>query len=243
MMKNTNRILAMVFVALMCIELMNFVIAVDESTTPEVTTTTVADTTTTLIRRRYFSLSYAPETPLTGDCIILTVTDRSTSDELKDVDVDVNFDGKKTFYGITDANGKFTFCPTKAGSYEVVLDKTRYQTYEKTVPVGQAVVTTTVVTTTVEVTTTEEETTTEEVTTTEEIPATTEKITTTEEVPTTTEVITTTTVQEEKVTPDITIWSIAAIVIVIILVVLYMMTKKKKTEPEEKSKKGKEKEE
>ncbi len=188
-------------------------------------------TTTTLVRRRYFEMSYTPEQPKTGSCVTLKITDRSTGDGVKEADVDIYLDGVKLFYGITDSDGVFgSFCPTKTGTYEVKLDKTRYKEYTDTITVGAGTATTTavpVVTTAKPVVTTPEEpeVTTEApvVTTPEEPEVTTEAPVVTTEAP----VVTTTVPPAAGGMDQITLLMIV-IVIVIILAVLYLVTKKKK---------------
>lgn len=93
------------------------------------------------VRKNYFTLTVSPESPVTGQVVRLTVKDKQTSDEVKDADVDIHFDGRKVFYGRTNNEGIFEFTPKEAGSYEIIVDKTRYREEKKTVTVSEGATT------------------------------------------------------------------------------------------------------
>lgn len=200
-------------------------------------------TTTTYVRRRFFSLSYTPETPSAGQCIKLLVKDKTTDDPVKEADVDIYLNGIKLFYGLTGADGTFEFCPTKPGSYEVEVDKTRYKQETIRISViGVAVTTTpvkTVVTTTLPIPTTPEGeielTTPVETPRRTTTPAETPVVTTPEVKPTTPAPVTTIPPVQPKGMD--TLWLIIVIIVIIVLVVVYLMTKKKEEKPVEKKKK------
>jgi hypothetical protein len=168
--------------------------------------------TTTYVRRKYFDVTYAPETPVAGQCITLTVMDRNSGNTLKGAEVDIFLNGKKVFYGNTDKDGKFEFCPTKAGKYEVQINKARYREEIVDIEVLTGAPTTTVppVTTTVPPVTT-----------------------TVPPAPTTTVPPVTTTVPPAPQPVPMTTWLIVLIVVIIIIAIIYLVTKKKKEEREE----------
>jgi hypothetical protein len=158
--------------------------------------------------------------------------------------------GKKVAYGMTDANGTFTFTPVEAGTYTVYVDMSRYKEAKETLTVKAGTPTTAPTTTVV---TTTQKATTMPVTTTLEPVVTTRKTTTTAPVTTQAPVTTmppqTTTTMEEVT--DTTVPStggdsgsnnmllILIVVVIIIAAVVFFMMKGKKGKPAENGKKEK----
>jgi hypothetical protein len=155
--------------------------------------------------------------------------------------------GKKVAYGMTNANGTFTFTPADAGTYTVYVDMSDYREAKETLTVKAGTPTTapttTVVTTTQKVTTLPVTTTLAPVTTTRK-PTTTAPTTT--QAPVTTLPETTTTMEEVTTTTLPTggdsgsnMLLIGIIVIIIIAAVVFFMMKGKKGKPAENGKKEK----
>lgn len=192
-----------------------------------------------------------PAQAYANSAVEIKVTDSDSKKAVAKAGVDIylgtSSSGKKVAYGITNANGTFTFTPAEAGKYTVYVDMSDYKEAKETLTVsaGTPTTTTTVPVTTIPITTTTKATTTTQETTTT-IKATTAPTTT--EVPVTTLPSETTTTLEDVTDTTVptggdggsNMLLIGIIVIIIIAAVVFFMMKGKKGKPAENGKKGKE---
>jgi hypothetical protein len=193
-----------------------------------------------------------PTQAYSNNAVAIKVADSDSKKAVAKAGVDVylgtSSSGKKVAYGMTDANGTFTFTPAEAGTYTVYVAMSRYREAKETLTVksgAPTTTTTTVVVTTIPITTTTKATTTmpPETTTTK---ATTTAPTTTQAPVTTMPEETTTTIEETTTTIPTggdggsNMLLIGIIVIIIIAAVVFFMMKGKKGKPAENGKKGKE---
>jgi LPXTG-motif cell wall-anchored protein len=196
-----------------------------------------------------------PAQSYTNSAVEIKVVDSDSKKAVSKAGVDVfigsSNSGKKVAYGMTNANGTFTFTPAEAGTYTVYVDMSSYKEAKETLTVKSGAPTTapttTVVATTQKVTTIPFATTTLEPVVTTQKPTTTAPITTQApvttmppETSTTMEEVTDTTEPSTGGDSGSNMLLIGVIVIIIIAAVVFFMMKGKKGKPAENGKKGKE---